>query len=102
MDPRGFKREPRTGEQQFGGRRYENFACRRDARNPRGFVDRKASNIIADQFDLAGVNSRADGDSKVVDRGTDRLRAADRPSRPVEHGNEAVACGHDLAAAKPI
>jgi hypothetical protein len=48
MDPRGFKREPRTGEQQFGGRRYENFACRRDARNPRGFVDRKASNVSAD------------------------------------------------------
>jgi hypothetical protein len=78
------------------------LACRRGTRHARGFVDRKASNIAADQFDLAGVNSRADGDSKVVDRGTDRLRASDRPSRPVEHGNEAVACGHDLAAAKPI
>jgi len=67
MDACGFEHERRTGKQEFGRRGNQDFSRRRGTRYALGFVNRKAANVGADQFHLAGVNSSSDGNAEVGD-----------------------------------
>src|SRR5439155_24867411 len=56
--------------------------------------------LAVEQLALARVQAGSHLDSQCADSFDDRLGAADRPCRPVEAGQEAVAGGVDLAAAE--
>src|ERR1700685_1565506 len=68
VDSCGFERERRTSKQKLCCRGDEDLACRRCTRHACGFVNCKAANVRANGFNLAGVNSGADGDAEVGDR----------------------------------
>ena len=58
--------------------------------------------FVAVELALAGVDARTDVDAELPQRVADRERAADGARRTVERGEEPVAGGVDLAAAKPL
>ena len=63
-------------------------------------MDRNASDIIADDFHLAGVQADPDLDPEWTHGLRDGQCAADGPGRAVEGGQHAVAERLDLVAAK--
>ena len=67
--------------------------------DPGADVDRHAADVVADQLDLAGVDPGPHVDPEAGDIVLDRAGAADRPRRPVEGGEEAVAHRLHLVAA---
>src|SRR5262249_4753072 len=67
--------------------------------DPGADVDRHAADVVADRFDLAAVDPGADLDPAAAQLALDRGRAADRPRRAVEGGEEAVPHRLHLAAA---
>ena len=59
---------------------------------------RHARDVVADRLDLADVDTRADLESQLAERGRDLLRSADRLRRSLERREHAVARAlHDAA-----
>src|SRR5207245_2205715 len=83
----------RAGDQDLSGARL-----RRDAR---AGVHGDPRDLAVEQFALARVQPCAHLEPELTNVRDDRLRAADRPRRPVEAREEAVAGRVDLPAAIP-
>jgi hypothetical protein len=64
-------------------------------------VHRDAADVVAANLALAGVQPGTHLDAERLHRVADRHRATDRSLRTVEHRDETVAGGVDLAASKP-
>ena len=69
-----------------------------ERRDSRADVDRHAPNVVADELDLAGVETRPDLQAEGPERIRQGQRAADGAGRAVEDGQEPVAGGADLAS----
>src|SRR6266511_4316481 len=69
-------------------------------RDTRAYIDRESGELSVDYVALARMNAHPNAEAEVADRVTNRAAAADRSCRPVKaRGEEAIACGVDLAAA---
>jgi hypothetical protein len=65
-------------------------------------VDREAGDVIGEDFDLTDVEPGADLQPELLDLVADSGRAADRPGRAVERGEESVADDLDLDPAETV
>jgi hypothetical protein len=65
-------------------------------------VDGDAADVVAYQFDLAGMQAATHRQAERLDRAGDRCGAAHRARRAVERGEKAVAQALHLVAAKPF
>src|SRR5207253_2547559 len=92
--------EPRTGDEIFHGARDEHLAGACERGDPRAGVDGDPGDLSVHELALTGVEPGTDVDAEVTDSVGDRLRTAHGPRRSVERGEEAVACGIELAPAR--
>jgi hypothetical protein len=92
--------DPGPGDEVLDGLRHEHLAFARLGRDARARVHGDPADGIACELDLAGVEPGTHAEPGGGDVLRDGARAADRPRRPVERREEAVAGGVDLAAAK--
>ena len=93
-----LERQPGAGHQVPDGAGRQHLARAGQRRDPLPDVDGDPADVVADQLALAGVQARPDLQPERPDRLDDRARTADRPGRPVERRQEAVAGRLDLAA----
>ena len=81
---------------QFGhDARDPDFAGLRLRHHPRSGVDREAADVVAAQFDLAGVHAGAQRKPGRANRRTERQRATHRAARTVEGRQQPVAGAFD-------
>src|ERR671934_399381 len=73
--------------------RDEHLAARREGGDPGADHDGKARHLVLVQLALAGVHAGPHLKPELVHSVDDRVRAADRPRRPVEGGEEPITCG---------
>src|SRR6266542_532231 len=99
MSAEGSEAEARHGDQIPDGARHEHHARRRQRRDTCPDVDRDAARLAAGHLALARVDAGADLETERAHGVDDGTRAADRPRRPVEHGQYAVPGRVDLATA---
>ena len=64
-------------------------------------MDGQTREVLPAEFALPCVKSEPQFDRELSGCLANRLCAANRPSRPVERGNKAVASRDDLASAEP-
>src|ERR671922_2330082 len=94
--------DARARDEVFHGARHEHLTRPRRGDHPRGGVDGDAANLVRYQLALAGVQAGTDLEVERTKGIADCTRAANRPSRPVECREEAVAGRVHLAAAKAL
>src|SRR5258708_1594620 len=83
--------EPGSGDEILDGARGQDLAGLGERANASRQVDRDAAYVLADQLDLAAVQSDADVEADRPGRVCDRTGAPDRSCRPVEDRQEPVA-----------
>src|SRR3989304_4100943 len=91
---------PGPGHQVLHGAGNQHFVLARHSCHAGGDVNSDAADILPHQLALAAVETGADTDAKGPGTVADGAGAADCPGRAVEGGQETVACGLHLAAAK--
>ena len=94
--------QARSHHQVLDRARHEDLARAGGRGDPRADVDGDPAYLGSGQLALAGVQAGPCLHADRADRGADRLAAADRPGRAVEHREEAIAGGVDLAAAEAL
>src|SRR4029077_969381 len=70
--------------------------------HPRCGVDADATGLAADDLDLAGMETDADADPELRDRGIHERPGTDRSRGAVEEGQKAVAGGRHLPPAEAV
>src|SRR5262245_43955572 len=80
--------------------RDEHLAGARQRAHARADVDGEAAEVVVEPLALARVEARAHLEAEVGDAVPDRAGRVDRPPRPVEGGEEAVAERLDLLPAE--
>src|SRR5205085_6553659 len=91
--------DPGAGDEIAHRARDEHLARPGERRDPRTGVDGDAAHLAVRELALAGVESCAQLEPEAPHAVADRAGGADRPRRPVEGGEEAVAGGVDLPSA---
>src|SRR5918912_4581027 len=91
--------DPGAGDEVAHRARDEHLARPRERRDARPRVDGDPAHLPVRELALAGVQAGAQLDAEPPHRLLDRVGGADRPRRPVEGGEEAVAGRVDLAPA---
>ena len=93
--------EAGAGDEILDRARDEHLAGLGVGGDARAGVHRDPRHLAVQQLALAGMEARAHLEAERVTPSTIALRAADRPRRPVEAGEEAVPGGVHLVAAEP-
>src|SRR5438105_14601275 len=96
-----LERDPRAGDEVADGARDQHLSRVCLSRDARARVHGDPTHLAVHQLALTGMEARPQLETEGPDRVSDRARRANRPRRPVEGGEEAVARGVDLATAKP-
>src|SRR5207247_9801671 len=102
MDAPAFQPDSGPCHEVFDRSRHENLVGARQGGDASTNVhgDTIDAAILA-MFELTGVEAGADLNTERTHAVTDRLRAGDRPSGTIEHGEGTIACGIDQPAADP-
>src|SRR5947207_3053428 len=95
-----FETEARAGDKILDGPRDEDLARRRRRRDSRADVHGDAGDLLPRNLAFARVEPGANDETESGDRIADRLSAADRASRTIKGGEEAVPRRVDLPPAK--
>src|SRR5689334_22001724 len=99
--PAVVERETGTRHEILDGARHEHLAGRGARGDARADVHGDAAVLVAHHFAFAGVRAGANLEAELAHLLRHRAGAAHGARRAVEGGEEAVARGVDLAAAKP-
>src|SRR5438105_4904422 len=93
--------QPRAGHQVLDRPRHEYLARSGQGGDPLADVHRDATDVVAHQLALAGMQSRPDGEPELLDRVAEGAGAPDGARWPIESRQKTVAGGLDLTSAKP-
>src|SRR5262249_50634636 len=91
-----LQEEARAVKEVACGARKEDLARPGERGYPRRRVNADAARLAADELDLARVETHANADPEIRDRGIHERRGAGRSRGAVEERQEAVAGGRDL------
>jgi hypothetical protein len=102
MGPGVLKDESRPFDEVPRGGRNEDLVGTGQGQQPRRCVDREASDIAADELDLARMDGHADPQTQLLGRACHHHGAADGSRGTIEHRQEAITRGADLAPAEAV
>lgn len=93
--------DPRPGDQPLHCLRGKHLTRARERPHSRRDVNGDPGDVVAKDFDLAGVDAHADVESNRTRSFYDAATAADGACRPIEGRDESVPRGIDLVPAEP-